>query len=246
MAARHLAILALFASLFLAGCPSSPPLLPDEVPGDFQFTYEMKVTDEDAFRRALEAEEAKAARPAAEEADSEEAAETRGLPRTYVYVDVTEPGRVKYEVHFGFGDSVKREGSFDLTEAAFDRIYRLVRNAEVEKLKKRYVGNLATGMEETYVFKGNLKWQVIDVKGERVPTLERMWDSVKTILLDFDAPPPQSEIYIIDKATGMFHRASCPDLEKVPDEKKVRKDSWVECVDAGGYPCKTCRPLKDG
>ncbi|MEN8149816.1 MAG: hypothetical protein ABFS86_08330 [Planctomycetota bacterium] len=260
MAARQILFLILVAGLFLAGCPSSAPLTQDEIPGDFEFSYEMKVTDEEAFQRALDEEEAKktaeggAAEEAAPEDTAAEAAEpgaeTEGLPVTYAYVVVTDPGHVVYEIHFGIGNPVKRKGRLDLNESAYEEIYRLVRDADVFSLKKRYVGDRSTGIQETFVVKGNLHWQVIDVKGTSVPVLEKMWESVKEILLDkearmFDNPKERSDVFIIDRRNKEFHRGDCPKLNEVSAEYRIRKNTKEECLNAEAWPCETCRPLEE-
>jgi len=256
MAARPLGWIVIVVSLLIAGCPSSPPLTKDEVPGDFHFSYEMKVTDEEAFLEALEAEEPEAEpeegeEPPAEgeEASTVEAEDTKGMPRTFIYVEITDPGYVKYEVHFGFGNPVKRTGSVELTESAFQKIYQLVRQADVFSLNKRYIGDLPTGKEETFVIKGNLHRQVIDVKGAKEPRLDNLWVSVKGILLDrhsriFDNPEERPDIFIIDKRNREFHRGDCPRLNEVSSEFRIRKQSTVECLNAEAWPCETCRPLE--
>jgi len=187
--------------------------------------------------------------PAEGDGTTPESDDITGLKRTYVYIEIRDPGHVKYEIHFGFGVPVKRSGSVALSETAFRMIYDIVRKADVFSLSKRNIGQVPTGKKETFVVKGNLRWMVIDVEGEVVPRLDTMWREVKAILLDkhsriFDNPKERSDIFVLDKRTREFHRGDCPKLNEVSNEFRVRLRTVQECLNREGWPCDTCRPLE--
>jgi len=207
--------------------------------------------DEAATEPADEAATDPADETATEPADeaATEPEDVEGLVRTYIYIEIRDPGHVKYEVHFGFGNPVKRSGSVDLSETAFRKIYDLVRDADVFSLNKRYVGRTPTGKKETIVVKGSLRWMVIDMQGHVEPQLEDMWQGVKTILLDrhsriFDNPKERADIYVLDKRNGEFHRGDCVRLNEVSAEFRIRLPSVQQCLNREGWPCETCRPLE--
>jgi hypothetical protein len=171
-----------------------------------------------------------------------------GLRRTYIFVEIRKPGIVEYEVHFGFGDVVKRSGTAELSEDAFERVYDLVRRADLFGMERRHIGDAPTGKKETFVAKGNLKLAVIDVQGKVLPNLDNLWREVKAILLDkdsriFDNPKERADIFIMDRRTLEFHRGDCPRLKEISDEFRIRLKSVQECLNREGWPCETCRPL---
>ena len=55
-------------------------------------------------------------------------------------------------------------------------------------------------------------------------------------------PAKEETLYIGNRKSGKFHRASCPSVEKIKDVNRVELDSRAAALAAGDEPRKQCNP----
>jgi hypothetical protein len=227
--------------LFFWSCNTTSSL-PERMPADFMFSYEMRTISSDA--------EGGESEPSGESGEAA-AKSAPATDPTHVLVEIDNEGIVSYRIEFKEPQPATNAGKLELETDELEKVYGIVRAAKVLEMEKgvRYTGDETQLGRRTFYVRGMNHFRSIEVVATRVPSLDTMWAGVREILLAkaeelLDFPKAIFTRFVFDRRTKTFHRNDCELVPGIPQDMRAEYATWQECLNQDGEPCPECHPMQ--